>query len=74
MIPNVVDPENLEATVVSSIISLAHRLGMEVVAEHVCCHKVLAALRSFGIDKVQGFELGRPRPFPELFAGPQARA
>lgn len=70
LIPNVVDPENVEAQVVRSIIRLAHRLGMEVVAEHVCSHKILAALRGLKIDKVQGFELGRPRPLPELFAGP----
>lgn len=68
LIPNVVDPENVEAQVVRSIIGLAHRLGIEVVAEHVSSHEILAALGSLGIDKVQGYELGRPRPFPELFA------
>jgi len=67
LIPNVVDPENVETQIVRSIISLAHRLGIEVVAEHVSSSAILAALHALGIDKVQGFELGRPRPLPQLF-------
>lgn len=74
LIPNVVNPENVEAQVVRSIIGLAHRLGIEVVAEHVSSPEILATLRSWGIDKVQGFELGRPRPLPQLFSSLEARA
>lgn len=67
LIPNVVDPENVEAQIVRSIIRLAHRLGIEVVAEHVSSPDILATLRNLGVDKVQGFELGRPRPLRQLF-------
>lgn len=67
LIPNVVDPENVEAQIVRSILRLAHRLGIEVVAEHVSNPDILVTLRDLGIDKVQGFELGRPRPLPQLF-------
>lgn len=74
LIPNVVDPENVEAQVVRSIITLAHRLEIEVVAEHVSSPEILTALRSWGIDKVQGFELGRPRPFTQLFSSSGARS
>ncbi len=69
LIPNVVNPEKVEAQVVRSIISLAHRLGIEVVAEHVSSPEILSAVLALGIDKVQGYELGRPRPFSQLFAG-----
>ncbi|MBV0892862.1 EAL domain-containing protein [Paracoccus sp. Z118] len=69
LIPNVVDPEKVEAQVVRSIINLAHRLEIEVVAEHVSSPEILTAIRDLGIDKVQGYELGRPRPFSQLFAG-----
>lgn len=69
LIPNVVDPENVEAQIVKSIIRLAHRLNIEVVAEHVSSPEILNTLREFGIDKVQGFELGRPRPLSQLFDG-----
>lgn len=74
LIPNVVDPEHVEAQVVRSIIGLAHRLGIEVVAEHVSSPEILTTLRDWGIDKVQGFEIGRPRPFPQLFTSLEARA
>lgn len=74
LIPNVVDPENVEAQIVRSIINLAHRLNIEVVAEHVSSSAILAALHALGIDKVQGFELGRPRPLPQLFQALQPRA
>ena len=67
LIPYVVDPENVEAQIVHSIINLAHRLDIEVVAEHVSSPAILSALRALGIDKVQGFELGRPRPLLQLF-------
>ena len=47
-------------TVVSSIISLAHTLRLQVTAEGVETEGQLAALRDLGCDQVQGFLLGRP--------------
>lgn len=72
LITNVADPENVESQIVRSIIDLAHRLGIEVVAEHVSSPEILNALRGFGIDKVQGYEIGRPRPLSQLFATPRS--
>lgn len=45
---------------VASMIEIAHDLKKLVVAEHVEDAATLDALRSLGVDMVQGFHLGRP--------------
>ncbi len=47
---------------VQAIVSLAHGLGLNVVAEGVETETELRALRSVGCDKVQGYYLGEPLP------------
>ncbi len=47
---------------VKAIISVAHSLGLTVVAEGVENEKQLTALRSVGCDRVQGYLLGEPLP------------
>ena len=47
-------------TIVSTIISLAHSLGLKVVAEGVETKDQLDLLRLLQCDEVQGFLLGRP--------------
>jgi EAL domain-containing protein (putative c-di-GMP-specific phosphodiesterase class I) len=47
-------------TIVSTIISLAHALGLKVVAEGVETEEQLNLLRLLKCDEVQGFLLGRP--------------
>lgn len=49
-------------TVVSSIISMAHGLGLRVVAEGVEREQERDALIALGCDDAQGFLLGRPVP------------
>ncbi len=49
-------------TMVDSIISLAHSLGLEVCAEGVETPDQLEMLRSLGCDILQGFGLARPMP------------
>lgn len=52
-------------TVVSSIVSMAHAIGLEVVAEGIETRQQLDIIREVGCDHVQGFYLGKPRPAPD---------
>jgi diguanylate cyclase (GGDEF)-like protein/PAS domain S-box-containing protein len=49
-------------SIVQAILSLAHSLGMQVVAEGVEREEQLARLRELGCDLMQGFLWGRPQP------------
>lgn len=71
LISHVADETHMDARIVRSIITLAHDLGIEVVAEHVSSASILQALKGFGIDKVQGFQLGRPGPLQSVFENRQ---
>ena len=52
--------------IVSAVISLAHALGLEVVAEGVETERQLEILRSLECDFAQGFLFSRPVPAAEL--------
>ena len=52
-------------TVVRSVVSLAHRLGLEVVAEGVETEQQAVLLRDAGCDCLQGHFFGRPVPASE---------
>lgn len=54
--------------IVSSVIGLAHALGLKVVAEGVETVRQLEILRSLGCDLAQGFLFSAPRPAEELAA------
>jgi EAL domain-containing protein (putative c-di-GMP-specific phosphodiesterase class I) len=45
-----------------AIVSMAHALGMEVVAEGVENAEQLAILRGLGCNEVQGYLIARPMP------------
>ena len=47
-------------SVVASIVSMAHNLGLEVVAEGVETEADLAMLASLGCDKAQGYYISKP--------------
>jgi len=51
---------------IRGIVTLAHSLGLQTVAEAVETEQQLAALRSAGCDCAQGFLLARPRPAEDL--------
>ncbi|MCQ4312470.1 bifunctional diguanylate cyclase/phosphodiesterase [Pseudomonas stutzeri] len=51
---------------VRAMISLAHNLGLEVVAEGVEVATQLGQLRRFGADQVQGYLISKPLPLAEL--------
>ena len=47
---------------VEAIVNLAARFEVLTVAEGVEDDETLALLRNFGVDRVQGYLLGRPAP------------
>ena len=57
-------PQN--SRLVRAMISLAHNLGLEVVAEGVEVAAQLGQLRRFGADQVQGYLISKPLPLAEL--------
>ncbi len=59
---NRMDREPHEAAIVKAIVSLAHDLGMEVVAEGVETRAQVAALRALRCGRGQGFLFAEPLP------------
>jgi diguanylate cyclase (GGDEF)-like protein len=55
-----------DASIVTAMVELAHKLGLAVVAEGVETEAELAELRKAHCDEAQGFLLGRPAPFGNL--------
>lgn len=55
-----------DRTMVSSIVGLAHALGLKVIAEHVASGTSLRWLKNCGMDYVQGHYLGEPKPLSEI--------
>jgi EAL domain-containing protein (putative c-di-GMP-specific phosphodiesterase class I) len=53
-------------TLVAGMISLAHELGLVVVAEGVESQEITEQLAGLGCDSIQGFYLARPLPEAEL--------
>lgn len=67
--------DDADQRIVESIIHVARNFGMKTVAEGVEDEATLALLVEMGVDLVQGYQLGRPRPlamtadpFPAAFA------
>ena len=55
-----------DASITLTIIDLAHRLNLQVIAECVETAEQLEFLRAHGCDQVQGYFLARPMPVKEL--------
>ena len=55
-------PSDQDATIISTVVDLAHDLGLRVVAEGVETEAELRAVGAMGCDEAQGFLLGRPGP------------
>ncbi|MFC7299761.1 putative bifunctional diguanylate cyclase/phosphodiesterase [Herminiimonas aquatilis] len=58
--------DNSDAVIVASTISLAHNLGLKVVAEGVESKEQLVHLKTAGCDQVQGFYFQRPVAASEM--------
>jgi PAS domain S-box-containing protein len=56
--------------VIQAIVSLARGLGQKTVAEGVESATALDTLRELGVDRVQGYLLGRPEPADSVFLTP----
>jgi diguanylate cyclase (GGDEF)-like protein len=54
--------------IVAMIVSLAHMLGLRVVAEGVEDHEQVRLLRELGCDQIQGFYVSRPLPPEDIDA------
>ncbi len=52
--------------IVSAVISLAHALGMRVVAEGVELEEQAAILKQLGCDEMQGYLYSRPVPIDQV--------
>jgi EAL domain-containing protein (putative c-di-GMP-specific phosphodiesterase class I) len=55
-----------EDAIVAAIVDLAHAHAMSVIAEGVESAEQLAALRTMGCDRAQGYFFGKPMPADEL--------
>ncbi len=54
--------------IVQSMIEMAHRLGLSVIAEGVETEEQLAVLRKFHCDMIQGFHFSKPVKANEIEA------
>jgi diguanylate cyclase (GGDEF)-like protein len=58
--------EDRGGAIMGAVISLAHQLGMQVVAEGVEDEQQALFLEAIGVDMAQGYWLGEPRPALEI--------
>jgi diguanylate cyclase (GGDEF)-like protein/PAS domain S-box-containing protein len=61
--------DRTDQLVISSLVALAHGMGRATVAEFVGDAGTQDELRRLGVDLVQGFHIGAPRPLAEAFPG-----
>ena len=60
--------DTVDAVLVRAAVSLAHSLGLQVVAEGVEQQAALDLLRAMGCDLAQGYLIARPMPLADLAA------
>lgn len=58
--------DNVDQTLVRSIIQVVQALGKKAVAEYVENEEILTILKSMGIDFVQGYHIGHPMPVERI--------
>lgn len=58
--------EKSDRTMVSAINEMAHVLGMKTIAEFVENDKIIETLNELGVDMLQGFGIGRPKPLSTI--------
>ncbi|MNE74751.1 Cyclic di-GMP phosphodiesterase YfgF [compost metagenome] len=60
--------DSMDAMIVKSICNLAKTKSLSVVAEYVETQEQRQMLLAFGVDYLQGYLIGKPRPIEELQA------
>ena len=63
-----VETDPLDAIIIKSIIEMARVKNLTVVAEYVETQEQKARLLALGVDYLQGYLIGKPRPLEELRA------
>ena len=58
---------SVDQRMVRAMVDIAGGLGLRTIAEFVESESTLELLREYGVDLVQGYHVGRPRPLNELF-------
>jgi EAL domain-containing protein (putative c-di-GMP-specific phosphodiesterase class I) len=58
----------VDQLVVSAIVTIAHGMGKQTVAEFVTAEETGKLLLDSGVDHAQGFHFGRPAPVEEVLA------
>jgi diguanylate cyclase (GGDEF)-like protein len=61
-----------EAVFVQAVVTVARGLNMLTIAEYVDREQLVETLTRLGVDRAQGFHLGKPKPLSDLLAQPQA--
>ena len=56
--------ESDDRAMVEAVNQLAHRMGIQTVAEYAETPACIQVLREIGVDYAQGFALGRPEALP----------
>jgi diguanylate cyclase (GGDEF)-like protein/PAS domain S-box-containing protein len=59
------ESDNVNEAMVAAMIKLARTLDIRVVAEHVESEAVFERVRTMGVDFVQGYAVGRPKPLKQ---------
>ena len=64
-VKNVVHAD-VDKTIVQTMNEMAHRLGMQTVAEYVENQEILKVISEIGVDFLQGHAIGKPEPLSKL--------
>ena len=59
----------IDQQVVKAVVQVAKALGYKTIAEYVQDEATILALRHYGVDYMQGFHVGRPRPVNPASSG-----
>jgi diguanylate cyclase (GGDEF)-like protein/PAS domain S-box-containing protein len=59
----------VDQQVVKAVVQVAKALGYKTIAEYVQDEATILALRHYGVDYMQGFHVGRPRPLNPVASG-----
>jgi EAL domain-containing protein (putative c-di-GMP-specific phosphodiesterase class I) len=63
-----VTQSSTDQSVVKAIVQLARGLGKKTIAEFVGDDPTILLLREYGVDYVQGYHVGMPRPVREVLS------